>query len=955
MVALIASAWLVAFSQLAHAGQSQWIRGTSGAVLPGRYIVSLNEDSVVAAGAGVAPLRMGAGTEKESFSLADTLSAVASTKGLLSLSEAKGYQEIKSLFKGVVVDISDPNDAELLKQMEGVRRVVPVRIVQRPSYKVHWQGEGVHSFPSSTAPFFQLRRRDINSNNFTGVTSALNDPSSLRGFAVRVCVIDTGVDFKHPALGGCFGVDCKVAFGYDFVGDAYDPGSRNVSSLIPRPKDSPMDCSGHGTHVAGIIAAVDVEKRGVGGVAPDVTLGAYKIFGCEGNTDTATILSAIDRAVTDGCDVMNLSLGGGAAWYDTQDAELVEMLAEKGLVMVASAGNENDLGLFRINSPAVSKRTIAVGAVENTFYFGRTLTVTNDTNSRPIPFVVPIGSPPGNYSAGLLKASEPLGITSTNDGCSPYPDNYFGGYIALIRRGTCLFTTKIRNAHQANATGIIIYNRLPESLGELPDLYPGFPTLSISGKDGEYLVSRLKQLGNGNVEVKFSKTMSIFPVEGATLPADFTSWGLNNDWGIKPDLVAPGGHILSTWPVRLGGYAVLSGTSMSSPFVAGLSALILSQSNLFAPGDVDTKLLKQAFQTTSVPKNLYNMTDAYGAEVLAPVALQGSGLVDIQALLNNNLVVSPAALSANASAWDSKGKADVKRFRLNVWNSEKVTRRFRLTFLEAAIVAIDDPSSPKVYPPVDLYAEGATNVTVIPPVVDLGANVTTTVDIFVQGPSKSAIASLKTNFTAWMFSGYVFLDEECLNPPPAPVKLASLSVAMAGVVGTFSGFIGVDQVEHYPFLSRTGSGLTEPSTDPNPPRLSITLASSLDALAINLHMMLPSPITVAIVFPGSFSDANTKTWAFNIFDDVITGIDVVPNRMRGAVAVSPSIRLPVSDPDNSNNALYASIFWDGSRDFLGNGTLPNNGTYRVAVVSQNIYSPFSPTEFWLSPLFYIDR
>lgn len=76
-------------------------------------------------------------------------------------------------------------------------------------------------------------------------------------------VIDTGVDYTHHALGGCFGPGCRVAYGYDFVGDAYTGDSE------PQPDDDPRDtCNGHGTHVAGIIGAND-KHMNLTGVAPD--------------------------------------------------------------------------------------------------------------------------------------------------------------------------------------------------------------------------------------------------------------------------------------------------------------------------------------------------------------------------------------------------------------------------------------------------------------------------------------------------------------------------------------------------------------------------------------------------------------------------------------------------------------------------------------------------------------
>ncbi|RKP07940.1 peptidase S8/S53 domain-containing protein, partial [Thamnocephalis sphaerospora] len=107
----------------------------------------------------------------------------------------------------------------------------------------------------------------------------------LAGAGVKVGIIDTGVDYHHPALGGCFGHGCKVAYGWDFVGDAYNGTNQ------PIPDPDPLDqCNGHGTHVAGIIAARSLELNGT---APGVTLGAYRVFGCTGTVAVRVLISAM--------------------------------------------------------------------------------------------------------------------------------------------------------------------------------------------------------------------------------------------------------------------------------------------------------------------------------------------------------------------------------------------------------------------------------------------------------------------------------------------------------------------------------------------------------------------------------------------------------------------------------------------------------------------------------------
>ncbi|RKP25140.1 peptidase S8/S53 domain-containing protein, partial [Syncephalis pseudoplumigaleata] len=109
--------------------------------------------------------------------------------------------------------------------------------------------------------------------------------SANDGAGIKIGIIDSGIDYKHPALGGCFGEGCKVTNGYDFVGDKFD----GLYTMVP--DDDPMDeCNGHGTHVAGIIGAASAAKTGV---APGATLGAYRVMGCSSKTAIDVIVAAM--------------------------------------------------------------------------------------------------------------------------------------------------------------------------------------------------------------------------------------------------------------------------------------------------------------------------------------------------------------------------------------------------------------------------------------------------------------------------------------------------------------------------------------------------------------------------------------------------------------------------------------------------------------------------------------
>jgi subtilisin family serine protease len=124
-----------------------------------------------------------------------------------------------------------------------------------------------------------------------------------KGKGIKIGIVDTGVDYTRTPLGGCFGSGCKIAGGYDFVGDNYD-GTNN-----PVPDNDPFDgCNGHGTTMAGIIGANDNEY-GVPGVASEASLYMYRVFSCSGATTDDIVIQGALRAYTDNMDVINLSLG----------------------------------------------------------------------------------------------------------------------------------------------------------------------------------------------------------------------------------------------------------------------------------------------------------------------------------------------------------------------------------------------------------------------------------------------------------------------------------------------------------------------------------------------------------------------------------------------------------------------------------------------------------------------
>ena len=192
----------------------------------------------------------------------NTASAVAQEKKAFRAAAQKAGVRLKErysfdkLWNGISAEVPAA-DLPKLSHMPEVKNLYPVVQMTVPEKE---PGDGV-----DLATAIGMTQADIAQSQL-----------GLTGKGIRVAVMDTGIDFDHPDLGGCFGPGCRVEGGWDFVGDAYDNDPSTAQyNPVPTPDAIPDDCAGHGTHVAGIIGA----NGGVRGVAPDVTFRAYRVFG----------------------------------------------------------------------------------------------------------------------------------------------------------------------------------------------------------------------------------------------------------------------------------------------------------------------------------------------------------------------------------------------------------------------------------------------------------------------------------------------------------------------------------------------------------------------------------------------------------------------------------------------------------------------------------------------------
>ncbi len=370
---------------------------------------------------------------------------------------------------------------------------------------------------------------------------AVQSELGFTGKGIKVAVMDTGVDYDHPDLGGCFGPGCRVAKGWDFVGDAYNADDTSPAyNPVPSPDPYPDDCNGHGTHVAGIIGANGV----VTGVAPEVTFGAYRVFGCDGSTTDAIMLAAMERAYKDHMDVLNMSIGSAFEWPQSPTAVAASRLVRKGMVVVASIGNSGDSGLYSAGAPGLGENVIGVASFDNTHVF--------------LPYFEVNGTKVGYVTMTFSPAPPTSGsgeIVDVGLACEALPADSLTGKVALAARGSCAFGVKAVNAIAAGADAVLVSNNVPGvfngTLGA--PLATPKPVVGISQADGVFLRAQAAPITMTWTDQMAS---SISPTGG--LISSFSSYGLSPDLALKPDIGAPGGNIYSTFPLEQGGYATLS-------------------------------------------------------------------------------------------------------------------------------------------------------------------------------------------------------------------------------------------------------------------------------------------------------------------------------------------------------------------------------------------------------------
>ena len=455
------------------------------------------------------------------------------------------------------------------------------------------------------------------------------------------------MDWGHPALGGCFGKGCLVGYGEDLVGDNY------TGSNTPVPDPDPMDnCNGHGTHVAGIIAAQANNSYGILGAAPDVTLGAFRVFGCDGQVGNDVLIRAYLAAFKAGSDIITASLGSAVGWSSEPWAVVVSRLVDEGVVCTSSAGNDGSVGQFYASSSSNGKSVTSIGSTDNVVIPSLVSQSSYTVNGTGTGFF--------NFTASANTLNWPTvnlplwavnyDITDPSNGCAPLPSTTpnLSGYIVLIRRGNCTFVEKAQYAVDKGAKYVLFYNNVPgASISPSAAVRGALGIAMVPAAQGETWIKSLQAGASVVVNLPNPDDADKVPwnspnEQSAGTMSNYSSWGPTFEMDLKPQFSAPGGFILSTYPRELGSYAVLSGTSMSCPLSAAIYALVMN-----ARGTKDPKTLQNVLSATAEPVKWRVGTAFSNDSFLAPVSQQGGGNLQAWDAAQAKTLLGTSSLSFN--------------------------------------------------------------------------------------------------------------------------------------------------------------------------------------------------------------------------------------------------------------------------------------------------------------------
>lgn len=511
------------------------------------------------------------------------------------------------------------------------------------------------------------------------------------GDDTRVGIIDTGIDYTHSDFAGPGTIEAfeaidetkvdasyfptaKVVGGYDFVGNAYDGSSDDPALNTPKPDPNPLDCNGHGSHVAGTAAGFGVNADGstfkgdytkltpealdamrIGpGTAPKALLYALKVFGCDGSTNVTA--QALDWALdpdgdgdfSDHLDVVNLSLGSDYGAPDDPDSLFVRKLNASGVLTVFSAGNGGDL--YDIGgSPGSTPEALTVASTRDSYVLRDAVEVTAPAGSagkKPGQYSVAFNYEGANVSAPVVAMSD----AANKDGCLAFnaaDKAAVAGKMVWLEwddndaTRRCGSVGRTNNATAAGAVGAVFTSNLEHFNAGIS----GNATIPVFQFTGSATAALRPALAAGTLAVRqagdLRTSLPTFDASITDTPSSFTSRGVRGPV-VKPDVAAPGDSIASALVGSGNKTMVNSGTSMAAPHIAGVAALVRQVHPDWTPEEVKAAVMNSAGADVKADGKTYAPNRVGAGRVNAKAAVENQVLAYVQD--------DPGAVSASFGA-----------------------------------------------------------------------------------------------------------------------------------------------------------------------------------------------------------------------------------------------------------------------------------------------------------------
>lgn len=525
--------------------------------------------------------------------------------------------------------------------------------------------------------------------DFIGATRA-HQELGISGDTVKVGVIDSGIDYTHAMFNGpgttaayeaetglassALYPNDRVVGGIDLVGDLYMPGHLKPQFGLPYPDTNPLDRGGHGTHVAGTVAGLGDGDNTYDGVAPKASIYGIRVFG-KGATGEDVVVAALEYAAdpngdgnpSDRLDVLNLSLGGNYGKPAIFYAEAMKNLANSGVLVAASAGNSGDIP-FIVGSPSTAEGALSIAAsidnMEHNWIF-KAAELQSTSGDRLVKRIEGTISKPIETYETLAGELVYIGLAAT-----PLDDETalkLRGKVALIDRGEVGFLEKLQHAHAAGAIAAVVANNQPgEPIQMGGEGKVEIGAIMVAQEVGAFIKEQMKL---APVTIDFKSEQTIDQPELIDTITGFSSRGpRSHDGVLKPEITAPGQQIISAAMGKGKVGVAMNGTSMSSPHMAGVFAL-----------------MRERFPklTTSEIYDVATATSKIMMDADKPVAFarQGAGRVQVYEALQAQAVISPAVVNLGVQTI-IKGKALARS--LKVKNISDEPKTYNLEVYEGA-------------------------------------------------------------------------------------------------------------------------------------------------------------------------------------------------------------------------------------------------------------------------------